>query len=62
MNSKLKMTRQQRIALFKVYQRNSNGSNTFRAFMARAVQGYDCIMINWCGMWLGIESSGYTHS
>ena len=24
--------------------------------------GYDCIMIFWCGMWLGIEKDGYTHS
>lgn len=21
-----------------------------------------CIMIRWCGMWLGIEPDGYTHS
>ena len=24
--------------------------------------GYDCLMIQWCGMWLGIEKDGYCHS
>ena len=24
--------------------------------------GYGCVMIQWCGMWLGIEPDGYTHS
>lgn len=24
--------------------------------------GYDCIMIQYAGMWLGIERDGYTHS
>ena len=22
----------------------------------------DCSMVKWCGMWLGIETDGYTHS
>ncbi len=39
------------------YQRNS-----YLEFR-RTVQYYDdCIMIPWYGMWLGIESDGYTHS
>ena len=33
------------------------------ATMRASVQvGYDCIMIKWRGMWLGIEKDGYTHS
>ena len=28
----------------------------------RVMQGYDCLMIKWCGMWLGIETDGFTHS
>jgi hypothetical protein len=24
--------------------------------------GGDCILVPWCGMWLGIEEDGYTHS
>jgi hypothetical protein len=23
---------------------------------------FDCAMVHWCGMWLGIEQDGYTHS
>lgn len=27
---------------------------------AKAVQhGHDCIILKWCGMWLGIEPDGY---
>ena len=22
----------------------------------------NCVMVPWCGMWLGIETDGYTHS
>jgi hypothetical protein len=35
---------------------------SYREFRRRAFQGSDCIMLAWCGMWLGIEPDGYTHS
>lgn len=35
---------------------------TYRQFRRLAHQSYDCVMVPWCGMWLGIESDGYTHS
>jgi len=37
---------------------------TYRQFRKRVHHAsYDsCIMIQWCGMWLGIETDGYTHS
>jgi hypothetical protein len=35
---------------------------TYRQFRKLAVPGYDCVMVPWCGMWLGIEQDGYTHS
>ena len=35
---------------------------TYREFRRTVQRGYDCIMVPWCGMWLGIESDGYTHS
>lgn len=37
---------------------------TYRQFRRTVVAPcYDtCIMIKWCGMYLGIESDGYTHS
>ena len=35
---------------------------TYRQFRRTVVRSFDCIMLPWCGMWLGIESDGYTHS
>lgn len=37
---------------------------TYRQFrkLARPAFGIDCLMVPWCGMWLGIERDGYTHS
>lgn len=35
---------------------------SYREFRRRVKPGYDCVLIHWCGMWLGIESDGYTHS
>lgn len=34
----------------------------WRRFRARVQPGYDCVMLHWQGMWLGIERDGYTHS
>lgn len=51
---------------------NAEGSNahkrldqpdmTYRQFRKLAVHSFGCMMVPWCGMWLGIESDGYTHS
>lgn len=39
------------------------GPIPYREFRKRAVQfDYDAVGIQWCGMWLGIETDGYTHS
>lgn len=54
-------TRKQREALARTWQRDPQGL-TYRQFRATVLGGYDCIMIHWCGMWLGIETDGYTHS
>jgi hypothetical protein len=35
---------------------------TYQQFRKRAVTSFGCVMIQWCGMWLGIETDGYTHS
>jgi len=37
-------------------------SEIYRKLRARVRPGPGCIMINWRGMWLGIEPDGYTHS
>jgi hypothetical protein len=36
----------------------------YRAFRKTVVPfvGDDCVMVPWAGMWLGIETDGYTHS
>ena len=56
------LTRQQRLAIKRLYDRNHNGCMTYLQFRRRAVPGFDCVMIPWCRMWLGIELNGYTHS
>ena len=35
---------------------------TYLQFRRTVLHGYDCLMVRWCGMWLGIEKDGYTHS
>jgi hypothetical protein len=34
----------------------------FRAKAHPCFDGSGCIMLPWAGMWLGIETDGYTHS
>lgn len=65
----IKITKAQRVALKRVYDRGQRSQNkgqawqgTYREFRAGIVPGPDCIMIRWAGMWLGIETDGYTHS
>jgi len=64
------LTKQQRIALKKIYDRGTVSASfsktplSYREFR-KTVQGYpggDCVLVPWCGMWLGIEKDGYTHS
>lgn len=35
---------------------------TYRQFRRTIKPAWDCIMVPWCGQWLGIETDGYTHS
>jgi len=56
------LTREQRVALKRVYDRGQNNGLTYLAFRRTVRQGYDCIMVPWSGMCLGIERDGYTHS
>ena len=48
--------------LYRKFIQNPDGSPNFRNFMSRSIATSDCLMIQWCGMWLGIELDGYTHS
>lgn len=44
------------------YQQNPDGSPCFRHFLSRVQEEHDWVYIQWCGMYLGIEKDGYTHS
>lgn len=62
----INLTKAQRKALKKVYDRENNSPlfnlMSYRQFRKTVLYGSDCIMVPWCGMWLGIEKDGYTHS
>jgi len=72
----VRLTRAQRVALKRVYDRGPldgffrtinkpslmTHAISYRTFRSTVQPGYDCVMVRWCGMWLGIEKDGYTHS
>jgi hypothetical protein len=49
-------------ALNRKFLQSPDGAPNFHAFRSRARSCGDYIVIHWCGMWLGIERDGYTHS
>lgn len=55
------LTRLQREALKRVYQRHGERTSYLK-FRRTVLPGPGCIMVPYCGMWLGIEPDGYTHS
>lgn len=56
------ITREQRLAIKKLYDRTENKILTYRQFRKTVQYGFDCLMVQWCGMWVGIERDGYTHT
>ena len=69
-----KTTRAQRQALKSIFDRrpipnpeladDPYGYLTYRQFRHTVVYAFcsNAVMVPWCGMWLGIELDGYTHS
>ena len=57
------LTKAQRKALHRTWTRDNQGMS-YREFRRTVISyGYDdCVLVKWCGMWLGIERNGYTHS
>jgi hypothetical protein len=55
------LTRLQREALKRVYQRTGQQTGYLK-FRRTVLPGPGCVMVPYCGMWLGIEPDGYTHS
>lgn len=56
------ITRAQWEAIKRKYAQSPDGADSFEAFCLRVVPGTDYLMLPWCGMWLGIELDGHTHS
>lgn len=54
-------TREQREALKRIWMRGTD-ERTYKQLRRDVIGGHDCLMLNWAGMWLGIERDGYTHS
>lgn len=64
------LTREQRVALKRIYDRSNAADSkeyhhesylAFRRLVQGGGGGAFC-MVPYCGMWLGIEHDGYTHS
>lgn len=58
----MKLNRAQVQSLFKLYQRLESPAYSFLQFRRTVLPGYGCAMVQWCGMWIGIEKDGYAHS
>ena len=48
-------------SILRKWQQNNQGL-TYLQFRRTVQPGWDCVMVQWSGMWLGIEEDGYTHS
>ena len=49
-------------AINRVFARNPDGAENRPAFFARVENYGDYVGFEWCGMFLGVEKDGYTHS
>lgn len=58
----LLITRAQWESIKRKYSQSPSDAETFQVFCDRVQSCGDYIMMPWCGMWLGIEADGYTHS
>lgn len=57
------ITRAQREAILKKYRQSPDGARSYREFRKRAFWTLgDFIALQWCGMYVGIEKDGYTHT
>lgn len=53
---------QQCRAVLRKYRHNPDGTTTISSFFSRVIDYGDYVGLSWCGMFLGIEKDGYTHS
>jgi len=58
------LTKEQRHSLLRVWQRGQSDLSYLQ--FRRSVESGFCmdgaVVVPWCGMWLAIETDGYTHS
>ncbi|WP_162002812.1 hypothetical protein [Microvirga tunisiensis] len=61
---KQRPTREQIVAIKRLYDRSPDGSPSYLAFRRRFEHfpSVDCLGARWCNMFIGIEADGYTHS
>ena len=55
------ITKEQAQAIERKWQQEDQGL-TLGEFMDTVQYGYDCLIVEWSGMWLCFESDGYCHS
>ena len=59
-------TQAQLDAVRRKYDQSPDGADSFESFIARTTGPIsfmdNVVSLPWCGMWLGIETDGYTHS
>ena len=60
----MKLTREQMIALKKVYDKEWNKPDSYLTFRRTVIPEIcgDAVMVPFVNMWLGIELDGHTHS
>lgn len=58
------MTNEQEAAIRNLYSRSPDGTLTYEEFHSRFRDNtlMGCVLGTWCGMVIGIEPDGYTHS
>ena len=62
----IKLSKKQQQSLVRKWDQAGNGM-TYLQFRRTVQYGYNCVMVHWCGMLLGIEDGtdapdGYTHA
>lgn len=60
-NWKPRLNKAQRGALYRLWLRSSNGM-TYPQFRRTVYHSFGVVMVPWCGMVVGIEPDGHTHS
>ena len=56
----VRLNRNQQVALLRKW-RQSDNDMTFMQFRRSVTTALDCVMVHWCGQWLGIKTDGHTH-